>query len=219
MARHLQRELSRLEKLLLALTAVVEENLLQAVKAVETRDVELAGRVRAADNLIDQMEVDLEEECLKLLALYQPVAADLRFIVATLKINTDLERVGDLAHTIAKHAVKLAESPDLEIPVQLREMAELACELFRKSVDSMVQADVAMARNVCETDDVVDQFNKSIVKTAADKMARAPAKIKPYILLIGVARALERIGDHATNIAEDVIYMLEGDIVRHKLNK
>lgn len=219
MARHFHRELERLQKALLSLTALVEENLRKAVRAAETRDVELADRVRKADVPVDTREVEIEEECLKTLALYQPVATDLRFIVSALKVNNELERIGDFATRISKATLVLAEYPAFDIPPDLCDMGEVACRQFSNSVDALVKLDSAAAYQVCALDRRIDRYNRDIVDSMMTAMRTDPTCVAPALQVIFVARSLERVGDHATNIAEDIIYMVDGDIVRHRIQE
>lgn len=215
MALHLMRELDKLKRLIVELSALVEENQHQAVRALERRDESLARQVMANDQAIDQAEVEVEEECLKILALYQPVAVDLRFIVAVLKINSDLERIGDLAVNLAERAVALAQLVLPDVPLDFGGMAEKASRMVRNALDSLVHFDLELARAVRESDDEVDEMNREMYSRIRAALAEHPDEVEPLLLLLSSSRHLERIADHATNIAEDVIYMIEGDIVRH----
>ncbi len=215
MSRHLQHELDRLEKQLLTLSAHAEESIHNSIRAFEERDIELADKVIEYDQRIDAMEVDLEEDCLKILALYQPVAIDLRFIIAALKINNDLERVGDCATTIAKRTKTLAKYPPVTINFDFHHMADKALSLLRKSLDSFVNLDTQLAHEVRLLDKEVDNMNNDLERLAGEAIRTTPDKEMPLLQLMWVSRTLERVGDHATNIAEDIIYMLEGEIVRH----
>ncbi|MFP4057337.1 MAG: phosphate signaling complex protein PhoU [Candidatus Brocadiia bacterium] len=216
MSAHLQREIDRLKKNILALSAVVEENVRKAVHAIERRDEKLARRAMATDVEIDHREIDVEEECLKILALHQPVAIDLRFIVACLKINNDLERIGDLAVNIAERAVFLGNREPVEVPFDFPTMAEKVRTMLKNSLDALVNLDARLARHVCRSDDEVDEINRHMYDQVKDGIRRRPEDVDSLIHLLSVSRHLERIADHATNIAEDVIYMLEGVIVRHQ---
>ncbi len=216
MSQHIHQELSHLETELLALSTLVEENLLRAVKALETGDLTLAEEVRQADDRIDQAEVNLEEECLKALALYQPMAIDLRLIVAALKMTNDLERIGDEAVSVAKSAIFLAGHEPIRVPSDLHEMALAVWRMFRKSLDALVTMDAPLAREVIQDDAKVDRYNKTIRSDVVKAMQAAPRQAESYLRLMRAVRSLERVGDHATNIAEDAIYMLEGEIVRHR---
>jgi phosphate transport system protein len=216
MARHLQREIENLKKKILALSAVVEETVHQAVQALERRDAASSAQIIARDMEVDHAEVDVEEECLKLMALYQPVATDLRFVVAVLKINSDLERIADLAVNIAERAVFLADQPRVEIPFDFAGMAEKAKAMLNQSLDALVGLDAALARQVIAADDEVDALNREMYDQVKQGMRQHPEHVDALIHFLSVSRHLERIADHATNIAEDVLYMIDGEIVRHK---
>jgi len=215
MAQHLLREIEQLKKRILALGATVESSVNKAVYAVEHRDTDAADKVIKGDKAIDQAEVDLEEDCLKVLALHQPVAIDLRFIVAVLKINNDLERIGDLSVNMAERAVFLASRPYINVPFDLNVSAEKAQQMVRQSLDSLVSLNAAMARDVCRMDDEVDGLNRSAFESVTRVIHAQPDHAETLIAYLSVSRYLERIADHATNIAEDVIYMIEGVIARH----
>jgi len=215
MSVHLQREIERLKRAILSLSALVEENVGVAVRALLDRDKELAERLIRLDQQVDQREVDVEEECLKILALHQPVAIDLRFIVSSLKINNDLERIGDLAVSISNKALFLIARPFVEIPFDLAGMAQNAQTMLHDSLEAFVNVDVKRAAQVCAMDDKVDAEKKAMRRQIEDLVRSNVARFDVYYALMGVVRNLERIADHATNIAEDVIYMVEGKIVRH----
>ncbi len=216
MSVHLAKELDVLKRRILALGAVVEENLALAVKAVHNRDQKIAEQVIDNDIAIDQAEVDVEEECLKILALYQPVAIDLRYIVAVLKLNNDLERIGDLAVNIAERALFLSRVPPPSIPFDFEGMADKTRKMVKGSLDSLVNLDSSMANKVCVSDDEVDAINRQMYEQVEDAIRKNPEQLEPLIYFLSVSRHLERIADHATNIAEDVIYMIDGRIVRHQ---
>jgi phosphate transport system protein len=216
MTRHFQREIDKLKKKMLHVAAMVEENLQGAVKSVTERDAILASEVIERDNDIDQMEVEVEEDCLKILALHQPVAYDLRFLIAVLKINNDLERIGDLATNIAERTKELVQYPALRVPFDLDGMLQLAIEMVKGSVDSLVELDSRRADQVCKTDDEMDAWHRGAYAAIQEEIAKNPDAVRYYISLLGISRNLERIGDHATNIAEDVMYMESGEIVRHQ---
>ena len=213
--KHLRREIEKLKKQILTLSAVVEENVYKAVRSLDERDVALAQEVIAGDSRIDQMEVDVEEECLKVLALYQPVAVDLRFIISILKINNDLERVGDLAVNIAERSCFLSTREKPEIPLDFPKMVEKTRTMLRKSLDALVNMDVDLAFKVIMLDDEVDELKNVAYDKIKKAMSENPDIPGFLINLLLISRHLERLGDHATNIAEEVIYMVEGEIVRH----
>jgi len=211
----MQRELDKLKKRFLIFGGRVEAALGLAVKSATERDVLAAHRVIDEDRELDVLEVDLEEECLKLLALHQPVAVDLRFIVAVLKINNDLERVGDQAVNIAEHALYLADRPQLVFPFDFPTMADRAQEMLRQSLDALVSQSAAAAQAVRDADDVIDAMHAAMYDEVERQMRDDPGNLDSYIHFIGLSRCLERVADLATNVAEDVIYLVEGEIVRH----
>lgn len=212
---HLQREVELLKKKALSLCATVENNVRLAVRSVSERNDRIAADVIASDLEIDHSEIDVEEECLKILALHQPVAIDLRFIVAVLKMNNDLERIGDLAVNIGQRAQFLNARPAIAVPFDLNGLADKAQNMFRKSLDALVNMDAALARSVCGMDDEVDAINRQMYDQVKDMIREHPEHLDSLIALLSISRYLERIADHATNIAEDVLYMIEGRIVRH----
>ena len=216
MAKHLQREIDNLKREILALGAKVETAVRDAALSIEKQDDILAKKIINDDINIDNAEVEIEEDCLKILALHQPVAIDLRFIVAVLKMNSDLERIGDLAVNIAERAVFLAGQPRVDISVDLVDMAQKTMSMLRDSLDALINHDSVLANRVCASDDNVDQINREMYLEVQKKITDNPGQINSLIHLLSVSRHLERIADHATNIAEDVIYMLEGRIIRHK---
>jgi len=215
MTLHLRREVDKLKAMLSSLSTHVEESVQKAVGSILDRDVAPAEAVIAHDPDIDQMEVDVEEECLKILALHQPVAADLRFIVAALKLNNDLERIGDLAVNIAELGRNLAVGERVEIPYDLRGMYGIVRGMLKDSLDALMNTDAALARDVRLRDDSVDAINRQMYPDVQAAIRANPQHIESLIRLLRVSHNMERIADHATNIAEDVIYMVEGGIVRH----
>jgi phosphate transport system protein len=217
MSRIFQREVERLKKLVLRLGAHVEQSVRQAVRAVEERNEELAQQVIDSDVEIDELEIEVEEEALKILALHQPVAIDLRFIVAVLKINNDLERIGDLSASVAERAAYLARTDRVEPPFDLHRMAVKSQEMLKLSLDALVNFDADLGRKVCYSDDEVDDIHRNMYRQVAEEIERRPQAVHSLMCLLSVSRGLERIADHATNIAQDLIYMLEGEIVRHRL--
>ena len=216
MSVHLHREIDELKKRILGLSALVEESVYKAVKAVEARDEKLAREVIEGDQQLDMVEVEVEEECLKILALHQPVAADLRFIVAVLKINNDLERIGDLAVNIASRAIKLsAIKTQPEALIDFQDLESKVQQMLRRSLESLVNLNEEIAKSVCSSDDFIDGINRSIHKQVIQATREHPNDVERFIILLSVSKNLERIVDHATNIAEDVLYMIRGEIVRH----
>jgi len=215
MSRHIHKEIERLKRRILALGGVVEAALEKATGAVLRDDTALAEQVIAADNEVDETEVEIEEECLKILALYQPVATDLRFVVAVLKLNNDLERIGDLAVNIAEQVSAVKGTDELVRPRSLPDMIRCVRAMFRNSLDALINLDSEQARAVGAADDEVDDMHRSMFTYVLDGMKKQPDNAALLIHYLSISRYLERIADHATNIAEDVVYMTEGSIVRH----
>jgi phosphate transport system protein len=209
------REIEQLKKKILILSAQVEENVMQAVKALNTRDAALAKQVIASDAEIDRQEIEVEEEALKILALYQPVAMDLRFLTMVIKINNDLERIGDLAANIASRAKQLCKAPTIAIPEELQIAAVKARDMVRRSLTAFVNMDAELAAEVCASDDEVDALCRSVSKFVEEFGQKYPENLKYYLIMLKAARNIERVGDHATNIAEDTAYLVKGSIVRH----
>lgn len=216
MARHIEHQIAQLKNSILQFGTIVEESISRSNTALFKRDVELAQKVIANDAEIDRLEVELEEECLKVLALYQPVAADLRFVVAVLKINNDLERIGDLASNIAKTVSQLTITGPLELPEEISSMAKQVEEMVKNSLDAVVKADPDLARQVRKEDDIVDAGRHTVRKLVMQQIKKDPEKVEGLLQINSISKHLERIADMATNIAEDVIYMVEGEIVRHR---
>jgi phosphate transport system protein len=215
----LQKELQKLKKRILSLGTMVEERVRMAIKAVETRDEKLAKRIIEMDREIDENEVEVEEECLKILALHQPVAVDLRFITAVIKINNDLERIGDQAVNIAERVVSIARRPQVTVPFDYKLMAEKTETMLKESLDALVNLDVDLAYKVCLKDDEVDDINREIYDKVKEAIRSHPDRVGYMINLLLVSRHLERIADLTTNIAEEVIYLIEGEISRHRMSK
>jgi phosphate transport system protein len=216
MTVHLQRDLDHLRKQILTMGSLVEESINKAINALVQRLPEVAEEVIEADSRIDETEVEVEEDCLKLLALHQPVAIDLRFIITCLKVNNDLERMGDLAVNIAQRAAYLARHPKVSLPVDFTRMADRVRAMVRDSLDALVRGDAALARRVIELDDQVDRDHRHIFDLLQESMFKDPSIIKRLIAMLSSSRYLERIADHATNISEDLIFMSTGEIIRHR---
>lgn len=216
MPAHLHAEIEKLKKRLLALSAIVEESVYLAVKALEERNAELAQTIINGDEEIDQREVDIEEECLKLLALHQPVANDLRFIITVLKINAELERIGDSTVNIAERVWDLVQQPPVRRSLNFADMAQKAKTMLHNSLDALILLDLNLAYHVIEADDEVDTINRQMYAQVEQEIMKDPDRVNSLIHLLGISRHIERIGDHASNIAEDVIYLIEGKIVRHR---
>ena len=215
MSKHLQRAIQNLMQRLIALSARVEESVRLAIEAVKENDAAKAATVIDLDDSIDQAEMDIEEECLKILALHQPVAGDLRTIVAALKINNDLERIGDLSVDIAKHAIKIIRGDSIGNPFDFTELFTRVRGMVKDSLDALIRMDAKIADQVLADDDKVDALNSQICREVLDKMKQEPEKAETLIQFMHVSKRLERIADHATNMAEDLIYLVTGDIVRH----
>jgi phosphate transport system protein len=219
MSKHLERDLEGLERRMLFLAGEVEEAVRRSIRALLDRRIELAERVIDGDDEIDRREVEFEEECLKVLALHNPVASDLRFIVACLKIENDLERIADLAANIAERSVSFSTRSVIPVPNRIRGMVENCARMLRQSIESFVRGDAQLARRICEEDTQIDRANRLIIQELIEAMHSDPTCIDQAVELISVSKNLERIGDHATNIAEDVVYLVEGDIIRHQKQK
>jgi phosphate transport system protein len=216
MSRHLDREIVRLKRQVLALSAIVEDSVSRAVTAVQERDTDLASAVVDDDTRIDQAEIEVEEECLKILALHQPVAHDLRFIIAVLKLNNDLERICDLAANIAQQVPMLCERDSAPLPIDVLPIAREAQAMLSNVLDALVRTDAVAAREVLSADDRVDALHRGIYGRVKAEVRRSPEIAEVLIHLLSVSRYLERIADLATNIAEDILYLTDGEIVRHR---
>ena len=217
MHRHVDEELRHLKDELLRMASLAEAAIGLAVKALVSRDAALARQVIASDQAVNMAEVEIDELCMKLLALYQPEATDLRFITMAFKINSDLERMGDLAVNIAERTVELLQEPLLKPLLDLPRMAELAQAMVKDSLDAFVRRDPELAREVCRRDDQVDKLNDQIFRELLTYMLQDPKSITRAVALILIGRHLERVADHATNIAEDVIYLVQGRTIKHHL--
>jgi phosphate transport system protein len=216
MLHYWQREIENLKKLVLSLGAIIEEQIQRAMLALERRDTGMANEVILKDREIDSLEIVIEEECLKILALYQPVAKELRFVVAVLKMNNDLERMGDLAANIAKRARYLSKKEKIDLVADFGPVAEKTQAMVKKSLDSLVNTDVNLAKEVCASDDEVDKLTKQMLKRTVNAIEKHPDRTKDYFSVRSVSKNLERIADSATNIAEDVVYLCSGEIIRHQ---
>jgi phosphate transport system protein len=216
MSKHLQNDLEKLKRHILAIGALVEESVENATHAFCARDVDLAKKVIDDDELVDQWEVNLEEECLKLLALYQPVAEDLRFIASTIKVNSDLERMGDYCVKISKRTLSMSKEAPIEIPLQIQKMIDLTKKMVRDSLDAFSRKDATHSRKICQADDEVDALRKEMIKLLRTNIQKEPKFVDQFLDLLTVTQGIERIADLATNIAQDVVYMVEGEIIRHK---
>jgi phosphate transport system protein len=215
MTKHFRKELDNIKKRILTLSALVEEKVQQATRAVENIDAELAQNIIKTDYEIDEMEVEIEEECLKVLALHQPVAVDLRFIIAVIKINSELERIGDQAVNIAQRVEVIAKRPKPPFMFDYAEMGQKAERMLKMSLDALVNLDVDIAYKVITMDDEVDHIKNDAYDKIKQAIKDLPERVGYYINLLLISRHLERLADHATNIAEEVIYLVEGEIYRH----
>lgn len=215
MSKHLRRDLDHLRKEILTVGSMVEEATEKALFALVERRPDVAEEVKRGDVEIDRKEVQVEEECLKVLALHQPVAADLRFVIAVLKVNNDLERVGDLADNIAGRAISLAEKEPLAVPEEILEMASRVRTMLRESLSSLVELDTKLARKVLDDDEEVDARHKKIFSILQGRMREDPERIDDLVQILSVSRYLERMADQATNIAEDVVFTVDGEVIRH----
>lgn len=216
MSIHLQREVDNLKRKILLLGVLVEENLHDAVIALDSGDHDLAESIIEKDNRVDEMEVEVEEDCLKILALHQPVASDLRYVIATLKINNELERIGDLAVNIAERALDLKNSGKVPFDFDFRLMGEVVKKMLRQGLDALIRMDPALGRKVCAMDDKIDEMHEEVYRIFKETASEDSANIPIYTQYLSVSRYLERTADSVTNIAEDVIYMVEGVIARHR---
>lgn len=216
MSKHLQRDIDSLNTALLTVSSMVEEMIDKATQALIDRRLSLAEEVVGSDNYVDQNEVHVEEECLKILALHQPVAVDLRRIATVMKVNNDLERIADLAVSIAQRAQAMQEYFSFPIPEHLPKMVVVATQMVRGAMNSFVNMDAASARRIIAMDSTVDQYNRDIISELQQIMQTKPDAVATALHCFSAVRHIERIADHATNIAEDVIYLVEGDIVRHR---
>ena len=213
--RHFQENLEQLKTRLLEMGGLAEERVRMAVRAVVDRDRPLVERVLAGDGPINQLHIEIDDRCFKLLALHQPMAVDLRGIVSAVKINTDLERVGDLAVNIAEASRRYLQHPPVKELIDLPRMAVIAQDMLRSALDAYVRRDTALAQAVLDRDDELDALKTKVFRDLLTHMLRDPGTIEPSLDLILVSRHLERIGDHATNVAEDVIFMVSALDVRH----
>ncbi|MDB5311851.1 MAG: phosphate uptake regulator, PhoU [Gemmataceae bacterium] len=227
MGKHLTRDLEDLQRRVMGMAARVEDAIYGAIRALQNRDPQLARQVIAGDAVIDTLENGIYEECLKIQALHQPVAIDLRQITTTFMVTTDLERMGDLAVDIAERAEALVGLPDVlraggdqvapsPLSEKLQRMTDVATGMVRESLDAFVHMDGRQARRVIRMDDEVDRYHAEIISDLIARMQAEPAAVDPGLSLFSAVRHLERIADHATNIAEDVVYFVDGEIVRHR---
>ena len=216
MSLHLIRDLDSLHRDILTMCGMTEELVGRAVEDLGKPGDDLAERLAEEDRRIDWYDVQIEEKCLKILALHQPVAIDLRRTIAGLKISKELERCADIGVHIAERVEGLRLGTTVKVPKRLTQMAGIALDMLRRSIDAYVELDTDKARAVCADDDIVDDLNRSIIHEMIEQMHSCPDKIEPSLSLFTASRHLERVADHATNIAEEAVYMVEGSIIRHK---
>ena len=216
MSKHLQNDVEQLHRRLMALFGIVEQMADKSVRALCENRVELAQEVIDTDSQVNQTEVEIEEDCLKILALHQPVAADLRRVSTVLKINSDLERIADLACNIAERARCMHQHAYFPIPDQLTPMVRQSTLMVQMALDSFVSSDVSLAKKVIQLDQSVDDFNLAVINELTELMQQNNQYVEPALHCFSASRHVERIADHAENIAEDVIYLVDGDIVRHR---
>ncbi len=214
--QHIQRDIDQLKKVLLDIATIVEDSIEKSIFAFLERDADTAKIVIQQDEEIDLKEVGLEEECLKVLALHQPVAGDLRYIVTILKVNNDLERMGDLAANIAEYVIALAKLPPLKVAYDFNQQANKVQDIVKKSLDALTNTDCALAKLVLAMDDAIDKSHRDAFQIIQTAMQKNKNNINVGVYLLSFAKQLERIADLATNIAEDTLYMVDGEVIRHK---
>ena len=212
---HFQEELEALQSRLLEMGGLAEERVRACIEALEARDLHMVAQLMAGDEPINQLHIEIDNRCFRLLALYQPMATDLRAIVSAVKINTDLERVGDLAVNIAEAAQRYTTHPPVKKLIDIPRMAAIAQTMLRDALDAFVRRDTTLAQHVLDQDDALDALKTQVFRELLTYMLQDPVTIEPGLDLILISRHLERIGDHATNIAEDVIFMVSARDVRH----
>lgn len=218
MQRHIDQELADLKSQILRMGSLVESQIEGSIKALVDRDVDLASRIIERDTLVNSMDVDIDENCMRLLALQAPAAGDLRFVTTAMKISTELERMSDLAENICERVIELNEEPQLKPYIDIPRMATWTMRMVRESLDAFVRSDAVLARKVCTDDDFVDNLTHQLFRELLSFMIENPATITRAIRLTFIGKYLERIADHATNVAELVVYMVEGKIVRHTIS-
>jgi phosphate transport system protein len=213
--QHFESEMQALKNRLLNMGAMVEERVHRAIQALMERNLEAAEEIARGDQEVNELQIEIDERCLRLFALQQPMASDLRLITAAMKINADLERIGDQAVNIAEQSIRILDQPPLKAMIDLPRMAEIAERMTRESLDAFVRKDATLARAILKRDDEVDELKDHVFRVLLTYMMADPGTIERALSLILVSRHLERIADHATNIAEDVIFVVEAKDVRH----
>jgi phosphate transport system protein len=217
--RHFDEELSALKSKILTMGGLVEEQIAGALRALTERDPDLATRIIENDHRVNALDVEIDEECLRLLALHQPAAGDLRFVTTAMKISTELERMSDLAENIAERALELNEEPQLKPYIDIPRMANWTMRMVKESLDAFVNRDAVLARKVCADDDFVDELTEQLFRELLSFMLENPQTITRAIRLTFIGKYIERIADHATNVAELVVYLVEGKIIRHTVSE
>jgi len=215
MTIHFVREMEHLHRDILSMCSAVEELIHDAVDGLKHGLSELAQEISGRDHEVDEWDVRIEEECLKILALYHPVANDLRRVAVVMKITAELERVADLAVSIAERSAGIAQYGQFPMPTRLSEMTREALSMLHDSIDAFVEQNAAAARKICLRDEHVDNMNSQLIEEVVEVMKQRPELVDPGLHLFSVIRHVERVADHATNIAEDVVYLVEGAIIRH----
>lgn len=216
MTKSMQEDLALLKQRILRMGGMVEEATRNATLALTQRRADLARRVIESDDTIDMIELDVDEECLRILALHQPVAGDLRFITAALKINNDLERIGDLACNVAERAIDLCRSDPLPLPLRFERMTEIVRGMLHDALDALVNRNAPLARSVLQRDGEINQIHREHFAALQEAMKADPGNVERAVDLLSASRQLERIGDQTTNIAEDVVFLVEGQVIRHQ---
>ncbi len=217
MERHFDEALKQLKEKLLRMSSIVEESIGTSIKALMERNAELAYKVIKSDDVVNMLEIEIDDLCLKLLALYQPTAGDLRFITSTMKINNDLERIGDLAVNIGQRTLDLLKVPPLKLRIDIPKMAAAAEGMLKDSLNAFVNKDSKLAYEVCKRDDEVDDLNHEIFMELLRAKPEDQKPVERVIDLVLVAKNLERVADHSTNICEDIIYMIDGKVIKHHI--
>ena len=215
MSMILVHEITVLQTRVVRLALEVESRFEKALEALARRDTETARAIATSDDVIDRQEVEIEEECLKILALHQPVASDLRWVIAVLKINNDLERIADIAVNIAERVPRLVPAPPSGMERHLQQMGDHAIGMLRQTFDALARRSPDLAREVVARDEALDQMHRQTFATVEQGVVAGPVEVAALLLFLSVSRDLERVGDHVTNIAEDLIYLFEGAIIRH----
>lgn len=216
MSKHLEVEITKLKNKLLSQTTLIEDVVKRSIVSMDKKDNKIAKDVIESDEKIDQCEIEIEEDCLKILALHQPVAIDLRYIIGVLKINNDLERIGDLAVNIAERALYLQKCKTINPPFDFNIMAEKTCSMLKRAIDALINMDTILAKQVCKDDQDVDDINREMYQKVFAAIKETPSNAESLIQYLSTSRHLERIADFTTNIAEDVVYMIDGIIIRHR---